>query len=137
MRNNLSGTPDFCPLVYRTEKIDQFIGANLSERAQETVGALSADILARAAAFLLLRDSKSSYAIEGEAPPHSRIQRWGRAIGEAGKQPLDQQELLRLQDIVMGDAKFIKMGFRDEGGFIGEHEQGTRMPLPVESITFN
>lgn len=130
VRNNLAGTKDFCPLVYRTKTIDQFIAANLSERAKKTVGAISGDILARAAAFLLLKDSKSSYAIEGEAPPHNRIQRWGRAIGEAGKQPLDSQEFLRLQDIVLGDAKFIKMGFRDEGGFIGDHEQGTRMPLP-------
>lgn len=130
VRNNLSGTQDFCPLVYRTEAIDQFIAANLSERAQKTVGAISPDIMARTAAFLLLKDSKSSYAIEGEAPPHNRIQRWGRAIGQAGQQPLDSQELIRLQDIVMGDARFIKMGFRDEGGFVGDRERETRMPLP-------
>jgi Fic family protein len=130
VRNNLPGTQNFCPLVFRTEGIDKFIEANLPECARQMVGKISADILARAAAFLLLKDSKSSYAIEGEAPPHNRIQRWGRAIGQAGKQPLDQQELLRLQKIVMGDAKFIKMGFRDEGGFVGEHEQGSRLPLP-------
>ncbi|MDG1859855.1 MAG: Fic family protein [Emcibacteraceae bacterium] len=130
VRNNLSGTQNFCPLVYRTKKIDQYIAKNLSERAQKTVGAISADIMARTAAFLLLKDSKSSYAIEGEAPPHDRIQRWGQAIGQAGQQPLDSQELLRLQGIVMGNAKFIKMGFRDEGGFVGDHERDTRMPLP-------
>lgn len=130
VRNNLPGTQNFCPLVFRTGLIDKFIEANLSERARQMVGKISADILARTAAFLLLKDSKSSYAIEGEAPPHNRIQRWGRAIGQAGKQKLDQQEFLRLQKIVMGDAKFIKMGFRDEGGFVGEHEQGSRLPLP-------
>jgi len=130
VRNNLPGTKNFCPLVFRTKKIDSFIDANLSERARKMVGRVSADILARAAAFLLLKDSKSSYAIEGEAPSHSRIQRWGRAIGQAGKESLDQQELLRLQEIVMGKAKFIKMGLRDEGGFVGEHEQGSRLPLP-------
>src|SRR3546814_2897006 len=78
----------------------------------------------------LLKDSKSSYAIEGERPPQDRIQRWGRAIGEAGRQPLDREELLRLQRIVIGDARFVKLGFRDEGGFVGEHDRETRMPLP-------
>ena len=81
--------------------------------------------MARTAAFLLLEDSKSSYAIENESPPQNRIQRWGRAIGQAGKQPLDLDELLRLQGIVIGDQRFIKMGIRDDNGFVGEHERDT------------
>ncbi len=130
VRNNLPGTRNFCPMVSRSQTIEHFVAANLATQAREAVGELSADILARTAAFLLLRDSKSSYAIEGETPPQNRIQRWGRAIGEAGKQPLDLDELLRLQRIVMGDARFIKLGLRTEGGFVGEHEQGSRLPLP-------
>ena len=86
--------------------------------------------MARAAAFLLLNDSKSSYAIEGERAPQDRIQRWGRAIGEAGRQPIDLEELLRLQRIVIGDARFVRLGLRWEGGFVGEHDRRTRMPLP-------
>ena len=88
------------------------------------------EVLARTAAFLLLKDSKSSYAIEGERAPQDRIQRWGRAIGQAGKQPLDLDELLRLQRIVIGGARFVNLGLRTEGGFVGEHEVETRMPLP-------
>lgn len=131
VRNNLPGTKWFCPLVRRTAKLESFVEVRLDEQAREVVGKISAGILARTAAFLLLKDSKSSYAIEGEAPPHDRIQRWGKAIGEAGKHPLDQDELLRLQRIVIGKEKrFIRLGFRDEGGFVGEHEQGTRLPLP-------
>ena len=87
-------------------------------------------MLARAAAFLLLQDSRSSYAIEGERPPQNRIQRWGRAIGEAGRRPLDIQELLRLQRIVIGDARFVRLGLRQEGGFVGEHDRETGLPLP-------
>ena len=88
------------------------------------------DVLARTAAFLLLKDSKSSYAIEGESPPQDRIQRWGRVIGEAGKQPLDQDELLRLQRIVIGDERFVKLGLRTEGGFVGDHDRDSWMPRP-------
>jgi hypothetical protein len=130
VRNNLPGTPDFCPLVFRTERLDQLIALNLAARAQDVIDAVPRDLLARTAAFLLLKDSRSSFAIEGEHPPQDRIQRWGRAIGEAGRQPLDPDELLRLQRIVIGDARFVRMGFRDEGGFVGEHDRETRMPLP-------
>jgi hypothetical protein len=130
VKNNLPGTPDFCPLVFRTETLDRFIRLNLSQRAQAIVADVPRDILARTAAFLLLKDSKSSYAIEGERPPQNRIQRWGRAIGEAGRQPLDREELLRLQKIVVGDDRFLKLGFREGGGFVGEHDRQTRMPLP-------
>ena len=56
--------------------------------------------------------------------------RWGRAIGEAGRRPVDLDELLRLQSIVIGDARFVHLGFREEGGFVGEHDRETRMPLP-------
>lgn len=130
VKNNLPGTPDFCPLVFRTETLERFIGLGLQARAQEVVAAVPRDLLARTAAFLLLKDSKSSFAIEGESPPQDRIQRWGRAIGEAGKQPIDLDELLRLQRIVIGDARFVHMGLRTEGGFVGEHDRDTRMPIP-------
>ncbi len=131
LHNNLPGTPEFCPLVFRTRALDHFIAEELPRRAKAIVANLPRDVRARTAAFLLLKDSKSSYAIEGESPPQDRIQRWGRAIGEAGKQPLDQNELLRLQQIVIGDARFVKLGFRDEGGFVGEHAREARLPLPA------
>jgi hypothetical protein len=130
VKNNLPGSKDFCPLVFCTETLSRFIDLDLPRRAQDIVAAVPRHLLARTAAFLLLKDSRSSYAIEGERPPQDRVQRWGRAIGEAGRQPLDRQELLRLQRIVLGDARFTKLGFRQEGGFVGEHDRESRMPLP-------
>lgn len=130
VKNNLPGTPEFCPLVFRTEALDRFIALGLPERAREVIADVPRDLLARTAAFLLLKDSRSSYAIEGESPPQDRVQRWGRAIGEAGRQVLDLEELLRLQKIVIGDARFVKLGLRREGGFVGAHDRDTGMPLP-------
>ena len=130
VKNNMPGTPDFCPLVFRTEALEEFTALNLAEQARGVVADVPRDILARTAAFLLLKDSRSSYAIEGEAPPQDRIQRWGRAIGEAGQRPIDIEELQRLQRIVIGDARFVSMGIRGEGGFVGEHDRVTQMPLP-------
>ena len=130
IRNNLPGTPEFCPLVFRTKALDEFIAMNLPVRAQDIVNLVPRDLLARTAAFLLLKDSRSSFAIEGENPPHDRVQRWGRANGEAGQHALDLDELLRLQKIVIGDARFVRLGLRTEGGFVGEHDRATHMPLP-------
>jgi len=130
VRNNLPGTPDFCPLVFRTPALEEAIDQDLAEHARDAVAPVPADILARAAAFLLLEDSKSSFAIEGEQPRQSRIARWGQAIGQAGATPLDLGELLRLQRLVIGDARFVSLGLRTEGGFVGQHDRKTGAPIP-------
>ncbi len=130
VKANLPGTPGFCPLVRRTPYLESMVKMELKRKAGEAVADVPGDVLARAAAFLLLEDSRTSYAIEGERAPQNRIQRWGRAIGDAGKQPLDLDELLRLQRIVIGDSRFVKLGLRREGGFVGRHDRDTGMPLP-------
>ncbi len=88
------------------------------------------DILLRTSAFLLLKDSKASFTIEGENPTQNRAVRWGKAIGQAGSKPLSKEELLRLQQIVIDDNRFVQMGYRTEGGFIGEHDRNTGEPIP-------
>jgi hypothetical protein len=130
INNNLPGTHNFCPLIRKTEKLDQFIDKNLSETAVTRIGQTHPDLLGRAAAFLLLKDSKASYTIEGETPTHSRIERWGRIIGEAGKRKLSIQELKHLQTQVIKDSRFIEPGLRKEGGFVGAHDRTTGMPMP-------
>lgn len=130
VKNNLPGTPAFCPLVFRTPVLDEFVAMDLISRARHAVADVPKDLLSRTAAFLLLKDSRASYAIEGERPPQDRIRRWGRAIGEAGRRPFDRDELLRLQAIVIGDSRFVKLGLREAGGFVGEHDRDTRMPIP-------
>jgi len=77
IRDNLPGTPAFCPLVSRTARLDEFTALNLDLRAKEITGDVPGDLLARAAAFLLLKDSRASYVIEGENPPQDRVQRLG------------------------------------------------------------
>ena len=130
VRNNLPGVRDFCPLVRRTPVLDHFIDLDLSARASKTIGSIHPDILLRAAAFLLLEDSRASYAIEGETPPHNRAERWGRVIGKAGQRALSRDELERLQREVITDTRFVQMGYRREGGFIGRRDRSTNLPIP-------
>ncbi|RJP79411.1 MAG: Fic family protein [Desulfobacteraceae bacterium] len=130
VRNNLPGTHSFCPLIRKTKKLEQYIDKNLSETAIENIGRTHPGLLCRAAAFLLLKDSKASYTIEGETPPHNRIERWGRIIGVAGQRKLSIPELEQLQQIVIADHRFIKPGLRVEGGFVGAHDRSTGIPMP-------
>lgn len=130
IKNNLPGTVNFCPLVFKTQKLERYIEANLSSKKDTYLNAIHKDVLHRASAFLLLKDSKASFTIEGENPTNNRAVRWGRAIGQAGSKPLDKEELLRLQQIVIENSRFIKMGFRDEGSFVGEHDRITGEPMP-------
>lgn len=130
VKNNLPGTPAFCPMVFRTPALAAFVARGLADEARSLVAEVPADLLARTAAFLLLKDSRSSFAIEGEDPPQDRVQRWGQVIGEAGRWPIDEAELERLQRIVIGDARFVHLGLRTEGGFVGEHDRASGTPIP-------
>jgi len=128
--NNLPGTPGFCPLVRRTTPIAAFEAKVLAQRAREMIGRTRPDLVARAAAFMLLSDSKSSFAIEGERPSGSRTARWGQAIAQAGSRDLSTAELERLQRIVIGDDRFVRLGLRQEEGFVGTHDRDSNAPLP-------
>lgn len=128
--NNLPGTPSFCPMITRTGTLQSWSEQALLEKANAVVDRVPQDILSRTAAFLLLKDSRSSYAIEGESPPLSRIERWGRIIGQAGSNPVTIAELNRLQEAVVGGSRFVKPGLRTDGGFVGGHDRETGTPIP-------
>ncbi len=130
IRNNLPGTRGFCPLVRKTPLIEAFIKKDYPAKIKSIVGKIHPDVMARAAAFLLLKDSKASYAIEGEKPPQNRAQRWGRAIGQAGQRPVSKEELIRLQQIVIDNPRFTTIGFREQEGFVGEHDRRHGTPIP-------
>lgn len=128
--NNLPGTPLFCPLIRRTEKLDQYINANYSKQKNKYLEGIHNDILQRTSAFLLLKDSKASFTIEGESPKSKRAARWGQAIGQAGSIDLTKEELIRLQQVVIENSRFLELGFRKKGGFVGEHDRYTGEPMP-------
>ncbi len=128
--NNLTGTRDFCPLIRKTAKLEQYISSKLAEQNNNYLNEIHKDILLRTSAFLLLKDSKASFSIEGEKPISSRAVRWGKAIGQAGISELTKDELNRLQQVVIENTRFTEMGFRTQGGFIGEHDRITGEPIP-------
>ncbi len=121
LRNNLPGSRQFCPTVHRTKRIDAFLERDLSGAARKVVDSAPKELISRAAAFLLLSDSKASFEIEGERPSKDRLARWGQLLGRAGQIALDLEDLENLQREVIGDARLVTLGLRREGGFIGRH----------------
>lgn len=87
VRDNLLGNGRFCPIIRRTEALSAFLDQDLAARARETVGRTGAHLVARAASFMLLADSRASFEIEGERPRRNRLERWGRAVNASRKEP--------------------------------------------------
>ncbi|HEX3745735.1 MAG TPA: Fic family protein [Bryobacteraceae bacterium] len=129
VRDNLLGSDRFSPIIRRTKLLNEFVALDLSAKAKETVGRTGAHLVARAASFLLLADSRASFQIEGERPPRGRLERWGRAVLQAGKHPLSLEEIVRLQRVLIGDTRFTHVGLRSDGVFLGERDHNAD-PLP-------
>lgn len=129
VRDNLLGTGLFCPFIRRTKALTEFLALDLAAKARELVGRTGAHLVARAAGFMLLADSRASFEIEGERPPRNRLERWGRAILQAGKNPLTLDEIFRLQRVLIEDTRFVRSGLRPDGVFLGEQDHDGD-PLP-------
>ena len=121
VRDNLPGTPAFCPLVAKTQKIERASASDLPGRAKGLTDEVPPELIERAAAFLLLSDSKASFAIESERPSKDRAQLWARVIGRAGQTSLSWANLEAMQRDLIKDTRFVRLGKRIEEGFVGEH----------------
>ena len=129
LKNNLLGNRLFSPIIRKTPLLQQFIESGIKQKVTSEIGKVSNSLVARASSFLLLADSKASFAIEGERATVSRIERWGKAVLQAGKYPLSEDEITRLQSIIIKDNRFVQAGLRKEGVFLGERDMD-QYPLP-------
>jgi GAF domain-containing protein len=129
VRDNLLGTGRFSPVIRRTSILEQILQLDLAAKARETVGDTGGHLVARAASFMLLADSRASFEIEGERPPRNRLERWGRAVSQAGKNRLTLNEIIRLHGVLIEDTRFVRAGLRSDGVFMGERDH-TGDPLP-------
>jgi hypothetical protein len=129
VRDNLLGNSAWCPVIRRTKRLEAFTALGLDDQAAETVGGTGQHLVTRAASFLLLADSRASFEIEGERAPRSRLERWGKAILQAGKNALILEEIIRLQRVLIEDTRFVFPGLRPDSVFLGERDH-LGDPLP-------
>ncbi|MDE2442323.1 MAG: Fic family protein, partial [Betaproteobacteria bacterium] len=130
--NNLPGVSGYCPLIRRTERLNDDRIAGLQDEARETVSRADPATLRRATSFLLLNESKGSFGIEGETPPRNRLERWGKIIADAGGVSLSLPNIERLHRSLFDpkEQRFVVYGLRQRGGFVGRHDFRDQTPIP-------
>ena len=70
----------------------------------------AAHVVARAASFMLLADSRASFEIEGERPPRNRLERWGAQSFRPAKTSSRLEEIIRLHRVLIEDTRFVRPG---------------------------
>ncbi len=118
--DNLPGNRRFCPLVRKTDFLQTMTRKDLKRRTRETLAKFDRDLLRRAAAFLYLKETHSSFEVEREKPGSDRAQRFANLLreGERGTS-LSESRLVELQNAVV-DARFHEFSYRRRQNWIGE-----------------
>ncbi|MDO8299761.1 MAG: Fic family protein [Lacisediminimonas sp.] len=121
VRNNLPGTPAYCPTVFRTERVKQAERYDCAGQMAALQAEFGEDLLMRSAVWLTLKESRSSFAIEHAESQKDRIQRFAAVMAERCgfyDSPLDPDALATLQSEILGDAA-IRFGLRQSPVFVG------------------
>ena len=119
VRNNLPGTPDFCPLVRKNAAIREFLGRDLKSRMSQILSHYSPELLRRAAQYLYLKETRSTFEVERERPSPSRIQRFLDLLKTAPSgEPMSQEGLVRAQNSII-EPRFHEYAYRSTQNWVG------------------
>lgn len=117
--DNLPGTPDYCPTVRRTSTLEACIDEQLDERVRQVLSRYPAEVVARAAQYLFIKETKSSYQMERLAPDQRRTARFVELLRHAGSLPCGSEaELTALQRQIV-DERYAAAGFREYQNYVG------------------
>lgn len=118
--NNLLGNGEFCPMVRKTSFLQEMVQKNLKQRTIDTLAKYDSDLLRRAAAFLYLKETHSSFEVEREKPSPDRAQRFADLLKEAENGiPLSEDHFVQLQNAVL-DPRFHEFSYRNKQNWIGQ-----------------
>lgn len=120
VRDNLLGTADLCPTMRRTSRLETMVAAHWSQQAKTLAARYDPATLARAVSYLYTKETRSSFAIEGETPSPNREQRFLQALQAAADfDPTSKSALVRLQGAIV-DSRYAAQDWRDFQNFVGE-----------------
>jgi hypothetical protein len=124
VRDNLAGTRAFCPMIRKTSDVQTAMKVDVAQLLKALAMEFGQDVVMRSAVWMTLRESKASFAIEGEADQHDRIQRFADVLARRtgqGVWPLDESTLAQLQSEILGARSTLKQfGIRQSPVFVGE-----------------
>jgi hypothetical protein len=125
VRENLLGSPAFCPQVHLTTETTRALAMDVREHIARLEGQFSADLIRKSAVWLTIKESRSSFAIEHEEDKKDRVQRFAAAIEQRTGQspePLSVAELESLQREILGP-NALYYGLRRSPVFVGETDR--------------
>ena len=112
VNDNLLGNRFYCPLVRRTEALKNFMAKDLAQEARSIVEGCDPAILTRAVHYLFTKETKSSFAIEGEVPNRDRTARFVAALENASAFDAGNKEaFVRLQNAIV-DPRYAQSDWR-------------------------
>ncbi|MGI9251813.1 MAG: Fic family protein [Pseudohongiellaceae bacterium] len=128
VQNNLPGNDRFCPLIRITPYLREMIDSDLRQATRTVLARYDSDLLRRAAAFLYLNETRSSFEVEREKPSPHKAQRFADMLRQADTLiPLSEERLADLQQSVM-DPRFHEFTWRREQNWIGK-DMGHRQQI--------
>jgi Fic family protein len=123
VRDNLPGTREFCPLIRKTAALLEMTQKDLHARAQEALSRYEPSLIRRAAQYLLLKETRSSYEVEREKPSSGRIQRFVDLLRTADiGQPLSQERFVTLQNAVL-EPRWHEFAYRHRQNWVGAYHR--------------
>jgi hypothetical protein len=124
--NNLLGTPALCPVIRRTRRIEDCFKSEIKEEAAALVQGCDPHILARAINYLYTKETRETFALEGEVASGSKAERFIDALRSVRDfDPASEQDQTRLQNVIV-DPRYAASGWRDFQNFVGETTSGHR-----------
>jgi len=118
--DNLLGNRDYCPMIRRSDRLKAGQQQQLEEEAKKTVESADPALLARAVHYLLTKETRSSFAIEGEVPSTDRTLRFVAALGRADDfDTSNKQAFVELQNSIV-DARFAQRDWRSIQNYVGQ-----------------
>jgi hypothetical protein len=120
VNDNLLGNRLYCPLVRRTETLKSFMAKDLAQEARGIVEGCDAAILTRAVHYLFTKETKSSFAIEGEVPNRDRTARFVAALENASAFDAGSKEaFVRLQNAIV-DPRYAQSDWRTTQNYVSQ-----------------
>jgi hypothetical protein len=118
--DNLPGNAQFCPLVRKTEYLQAMVAKDLRRQTRNALAQYAPDLLRRAAAYLYLKETQSSFEVEREKPSASRAQRFADLLRQADTgEALTKARLVELQQAVV-DPRFHEFTWRQQQNWVGK-----------------
>lgn len=116
---NLPGDSAFCPVVRLTKKIKTAMGTDFKDRISAELSKYPAELIYRANAFLYLKETKSSFAIERQTPNQKRTSAFMETLKQAGTRELDKATLIQLQNGIV-EERYAESDYRRTQVYVGQ-----------------